>query len=142
MDEERVYQHLGLGRIRVLQQGSVSLGANHFQPPANVYETEDSIVVTVEVAGLEAEAYEVSLLRAEQLLTVSGRRQLPVSDSRVTYHRLEIPQGTFLLEVYLPKALADAEEATAVYEDGFLVITLPKARLRSIPVQATQVADE
>lgn len=142
MNEERVYQHLGLGRIRVLQQVRNPYDASYFQPPTNVYETDESIVVTVEVAGLEAEAYEVSLFRSEQLLTISGRRHLPVSDSRVTYHRLEIPQGSFLCEVYLPGGLSDADEAKAVYEHGFLVITLPKAKSKAIPVREVKVAGE
>jgi HSP20 family protein len=135
MVDEFLYQHAGLGRIRILQRGRTAYDATYFRPPTNVYETEGAVVVTVEVAGLEEEAFSVTLANTERLLTVSGKRHLPSVESRVTYHQLEIQQGGFVSQVYLPAALADADSATATYADGFLVITLPKISPRQVPVR-------
>ena len=136
MVDDFLYQHAGLGRIRILQRGRDIYDGAYFRPPTNVYETEDAVVVTVEVAGLEEDAYSVTLANAERLLTVSGKRHLPSVESKVTYHQLEIQQGGFVSQVYLPTTLADADDATATYLDGFLVITLPKASPRQVPVRA------
>lgn len=141
MNDEILYQHLGLGRVRMLQQNRSVFDATYFHPPTNVYETNDSIVVTVEVAGLEDGGYEVSLSKADRLLTVSGRRHLPVADAKVTYHQLEIRQGGFVTQVHLSWNLSDSEEATAAYEDGFLVISLPKAKPKSVSVRIVSDQD-
>lgn len=141
MVDEFLYQHAGLGRIRILPRGRDAYDATYFRPPTNVYETEDAVVVTVEVAGLEENAFNVTLAHAERLLTVSGKRHLPSSESKVTYHQIEIQQGGFVSQVYLPATLADADDATATYVDGFLVVTLPKAGPRQVPVRAPGRSD-
>jgi HSP20 family molecular chaperone IbpA len=136
MKDESLYEHAGLGRIRIHQRGRDVYEGAYFRPPTDVCETDDSVVVTVEVAGLEDGAYAVTLSNADRTLTVSGRRHLPGVEARVTYHQLEIQQGKFVSQVYLPWALSDTEEVTASYVDGFLVVNLPKARPRQVPVRA------
>lgn len=134
MNDESLYQHAGLGRVRILQRGRDVYEGAYFRPPTDVCETNDSIVVTVEVAGLEDGAYSVTLSDADRTLIVSGRRHLPSAETKVTYHQLEIQQGKFISQVYLPWALSDSEEVTATYVDGFLVVNLPKAEPRRVPV--------
>ena len=67
----------------------------------------------------------------DELLTVSGRRSDP--SSKVAYHQLEVRYGDFRTEVYLHWAVEQAE-ISAVYQDGFLIVTLPKARTRHVRV--------
>jgi HSP20 family protein len=136
MSRNPIYQPAGLGRFRLAQPGHYTYEGARFQPPTDVYETDQEIVVTIEVAGLQEEDYEISFSESDGMLTVAGRRQVPNTEpNRLTFHRLEIPSGTFATHVHLPWSLEPAESATARYVDGFLIVTLQKAKPRQVPVR-------
>jgi HSP20 family protein len=93
-----------------------------WRPDVDVYETASSVLVTVDVAGVDDADLEV--LVYEDVLLVEGRRRLPCAAEGV-YQVAEIRQGPFRVGVQLPTGIrADAVEAR--YEQGLLRITLPK----------------
>jgi HSP20 family protein len=96
----------------------------HWRPRADVTETARSIVITVELAGVDPDDVEAVLY--EDALVVSGRRHLPGPGARGVYHAAEIKQGRFRLEVGLPVPVA-SELSDARYERGLLRLTLTKA---------------
>ena len=96
-----------------------------WRPPTDVFETEEAILVRVEIAGSREEDFEISL--EGQLLTIRGFR-LDSSEKRA-YHQMEIPFGEFSTEVELPFPIV-SDQVQAFYRDGFLRITLPKAQPR------------
>jgi HSP20 family protein len=98
--------------------------SNVWRPPTDVYETEKSVVVKVEIAGLRDEDIEVVI--QENLLLVSGVRS--DSSERRAYHQMEIPFGKFSIGIELPASVL-IENANAEYKDGFLTINLPKGKL-------------
>lgn len=100
-----------------------------WRPPTDVFETDDAVVVRVEVAGMRESDFTVTI--ADQLLIVSGFRQDP--SPKVAYHQMEVRYGEFRVEVFLHWAIGDAG-IQAVYENGFLHITLPKARKQHIRI--------
>ncbi len=101
-----------------------------WRPPTDVYETEDALVVRVEVAGMREADFTISLV--ERSLTIRGIRQ--DTSERRAYHQMEIPFGEFSTELELPYAvMADKVEAT--YWDGFLRITLHVERPKHIKVE-------
>jgi HSP20 family protein len=104
-----------------------------WQPPADVYETEERAVVIIEIAGLRAGDYQVSL--TGRTLVISGERRDPAA--KLTYQQMEIRYGKFRTQVQLPWALEPSDQE-AVYEDGFLKITLRKAQTRRVPVRTAQ----
>ena len=106
----------------------------YWQPPTDVYETDDSAVVIIEIAGLAAGDYQISLT-GRTLEVVGERRE---SAAKLAYQQMEIRYGKFRAQVQLPWAL-DSAGQTAVYENGFLKITLRKARVRRVPIR---VADD
>jgi HSP20 family protein len=97
--------------------------SNVWRPPTDVYETEDSIVVKMEIAGMRDEDLEVAV--QGNLLLVSGSRF--DSAERKAYHQMEIPFGRFSVGIELTVEV-NTENATAEYKDGFLVIQLPKEK--------------
>ena len=136
MNDLELYRRLGLGRLQMLQRSASPFEGTYFQPATNVHETDESIVVTVEVAGLREGEYEIVLSEGDRQLTIVGRRQPPVAEgTKVVLHRLEIQAGSFAVQVDLPAALRQNGEAEASYGDGFLVVTLPKAQPRHVPVR-------
>lgn len=101
-----------------------------WRPPTDVYETEDALIIRVEVAGMRESDFTISLV--ERNLTIRGVRQ--DTSERRAYHQMEIPFGEFSTELELPyTVIADKVEAT--YHDGFLRITLPIAQPKHIKVE-------
>lgn len=137
MNDEALYQQVGLGRLRLVRARGSSFNGAHFHPPTDVIETDHAVVVVVEVAGLREGEYQVSLTDGDRVLVVAGRRQAPdIPGERLTYHRLEVQYGTFVAQVELPWALEGVKTASATYDDGFLTVILPKERRRRVSVQA------
>ncbi|MCC6956988.1 MAG: Hsp20/alpha crystallin family protein [Anaerolineales bacterium] len=98
-----------------------------WRPPTDVFETEDSIMVRVEAAGMREDNFSVELNGRE--LLIRGVRQ-DLSERRA-FHQMEIRFGEFMLSIELPYFI-DSNRVEALYDNGFLVISLPKARPRQI----------
>jgi len=101
-----------------------------WRPPTDMYETDEAIIIRVEVAGMREADFTISL--TERSLTIRGIRQ--DTPERRAYHQLEIPFGEFSSEVELPYAVL-SDKVDAVYRDGFLRITLPIAQPKHIKVE-------
>jgi HSP20 family protein len=102
-------------------------------PPINVGVTEADVQVYLFAPGLEAKSFQISI--QQNLLLVSGARQLPV-DEQATYFRQERFEGEFRRVVALPEDV-DPERAEAKYRDGVLQISLRRreaAKPRQIPI--------
>mgnify|MGYP001096134822 CR=1 FL=1 len=109
----------------------------NWRPPTDVYETEASLVVKVEIAGMSEKDFSVSL--SNRTLTISGVRRDP--DSKLSYQQLEIPYGHFSTEVFLPYSV-ERNEIGATYENGFLTVTLPKLKPRRVRIVDRTVPED
>jgi HSP20 family protein len=98
------------------------LTAGHWSPPADIFETAESIVIRVEVPGVEQQALDVEL--QENRLIVQGNRALEEMAGR-SYHRVERSYGTFRRVFSLPMSFRQ-EQIQAVLKHGVLEITLLK----------------
>jgi HSP20 family protein len=105
-----------------------------WRPPTDVYETDDSVVVVVEIAGLAEGDYTVTL--SGRTLLISGERRDPAE--RLAYQQMEIRHGRFRTQVHLPWAL-EPQGQQASYTNGFLKVILSKAQVRRVPVRASEV---
>jgi len=101
----------------------VVLAQPQWRPAADVYETPAAIVVVVELAGVDEDAFEVLLF--EDALVLEGHRHIQGCEEGGVYHAVGIRQGPFRLEVRLPVPV-DGERVQAQYERGLLWIRLPK----------------
>ena len=107
----------------------IAMRPHVWRPPTDVYETEEAIVIRVEIAGMREQDFSVAL--EDRTLTIRGIRSDPTG--RRAFYQMEIPFGEFSTEVELPAPIV-SEGVEAVYRDGFLQITLPKARPQQIQV--------
>jgi HSP20 family protein len=96
-----------------------------WQPPTDVYETEEGIIVRLEIAGMNEADF--SIVLDGRYLSIRGVRQ-DMSERRA-YHQMEIRFGEFSVDVELP-AVVDVENVQAIYQNGFLKIMLPKVHIR------------
>ena len=109
-----------------------------WRPPTDVYETDTSAVVKVEIAGVKKGDVEISF--ANRILTVRGTRRDPAD--KLTYQQMEINYGGFRTDVFLPWTVKE-KDIEASYEDGFLVIILPKARGKHrVPITVVEQSTE
>lgn len=101
-----------------------------WRPPTDVYETEDLIIIRVEIAGMKEQDFEVEL--QGHVLSVRGIRQ--DTPEQRAYHQVEIRFGEFYIDLHLPAPVIPGG-VKADYDNGFLVITLPKEKSRRIQVE-------
>jgi HSP20 family protein len=93
------------------------------QPAVNVWESEDSLMVEVEIPGVRKDEVDISVVGDELSLKV---QRPDVAQDEVIYHRRERPVGSFTRVLRLPVEV-DAEHVEAELADGVLTISLPKA---------------
>jgi HSP20 family protein len=100
-----------------------------WHPPTDVYETDDCVVVKVEVAGMVEEDFAISL--DGKRLIISGVRRDPAA--KLGYQQMEILYGHFETEVHVARAI-DEDRIEATYQSGFLSVRLPKVKPLQVPV--------
>jgi HSP20 family protein len=71
-----------------------------WEPPIDVLETEDEVLILVALPGVDPDQVEAVI--ENRTLVVSGRRVLPAELRNATIHRLELPQGRFERRILLP----------------------------------------
>ena len=73
-----------------------------WRPPTDVYETDDTIVVRMEIAGMNDADFTVIL--EDRFLLIRGVRSDTLE--RRAYQQMEIPFGEFVSEIGLPGPVA------------------------------------
>ena len=81
-------------------QPSAGSQESSWEPPVDVLETDEEILILVALPGVDPE--EVEAVIDGGILIVSGRRVLPVELRNARIHRLELPQGRFERRIVLP----------------------------------------
>jgi len=103
--------------------GPLAWRERRMRPWADVYETEEEVVVKVEVPGVAKENLEVTL--SEREATVKGEARKDEESTEEGYYRRERRYGAFTRTVALPAAVV-AEQAKATFKDGVLELRVPK----------------
>ena len=101
-----------------------------WRPPTDVLETEEAVVVRVEIAGMLENDF--SIVIDGRYLSIRGQRSDVLE--RRAYHQMEIRFGEFASEVELPYQIS-ASDIEAIYSNGFLQIRLSKAHPVRISVE-------
>ena len=95
-----------------------------WQPPVDVFEDEEQVIVVVAVPGVAEQDIELSAQPGA--LRVRARRPLPFQGERLHLRQLEIPYGFFERRIELPQAPLEltAHELT----HGCLVVRMARIR--------------
>jgi HSP20 family protein len=104
-----------------------------WRPPTDVYELEDSIVVRVEIAGMNENDFSISL--DQNVLAIRGVRA-DINERRA-YQQMEINFGEFITAVEIQVPI-DTEHVHAEYQNGFLRVILPKAQPKVIKISENE----
>jgi HSP20 family protein len=103
------------------------LPASEWCPPVDVFESQEQLVVVIEVPGLAPEALRVAFRRGA--LVVTGERRARRSGGSASFLCLERPHGRFERTIPLEIPL-DVARARASVSGGLLTVTVPKRRER------------
>lgn len=119
-----------------LGEPSERLRGDRWEPAIDVYETEKSIIVRVELAGVQGSDVRVTV--DGNLLRLRGVRRPRVEAAAQRLHQMEIAFGPFERSLRIPVAF-ERDRVSAHLEEGFLRVILPKR----VPVRRRiQVATE
>ena len=104
-------------------------------PAIDVEETPKEVIIRAELPGLKRE--EIHLQAQRDTLVLTGERKQEVETEEKTLHWVERFYGKFQRVLRLPSDV-DGAQASATYENGVLVIRLPKkeeAQNREIAIE-------
>jgi HSP20 family protein len=107
------------------------LSRKGWTPSTDIVETEDAVVILMDLAGLNKEA--IKIVREGDLLQISGvrtRRRVP---GMKRFHRMEIDYGPFEKLFRVPMDL-DLDQIKAEHKDGLLEILLPKKAKQPVQI--------
>ncbi|MEX0703811.1 MAG: Hsp20/alpha crystallin family protein [Planctomycetales bacterium] len=118
--------------------GAVGLRGGEFAwvPRVDVTETDNEVLVFLEVPGVDPELVDVTL--AGNMLTVRGEKLATPRDERTVAHAIERSAGRFCRAIPLPVPV-NADQVSAEAKEGVLTIRMFKAeraRARQIRVQS------
>ncbi len=97
-------------------------------PLADVRETDDAVVVTMDLPGVDKQDVDITITDDE--LRVAAERKTETEVSEKDYHKQERTYRMFERMVKLPVAVK-IDEAKAKLADGVLEVTLPKEIITS-----------
>jgi HSP20 family protein len=104
-------------------------------PTVDIYETKDSVIIDAELPGIKQSDIEVNV--SENMLTIKGEKKQEKDTKEENFYRVERVYGSFSRTFTLPVGV-HADKIKAVYKDGVLKITLPKAeevKPKQIPIE-------
>lgn len=114
--------------------------AGVFQPPLDLYETENEYVMRLAAPGLKPDNFEITA--QQNMLTIRGRTEDEQQDENqqngLRYHIQEQRFGEFARTIRFPTPV-DTDKIRASLADGILNIRVPKAesaKPKRISVQA------
>jgi HSP20 family protein len=94
-----------------------------WMPPFDVSETDDEMIVRLEVPGMDKKDININL--SHGTLTVTGEKKQE-KEEHETYHCTERCYGTFSRSISLPFEV-DGDKVDASFKDGVLKIALPRS---------------
>ena len=113
-------------------RGGWSMGT----PAIDMYQTDNEVVVKASIPGIKADEVQINI--TGDVLTLKGELKHEEERNDRAWHIREQRFGSFERSVALPTSVK-TDQAEAVFENGILTITLPKAdevKPRTINIKA------
>ena len=95
-----------------------------WSPAVDITEHQNEYLVKMELPGVSKDDVKISI--QDNVLTVHGEKKQEKESKDAQYHRMERSWGSFDRSFTLPSSVK-ADGIDAVYKDGILSVTLPKA---------------
>ena len=96
--------------------------SGRWEVPTDVFQTEDGLIIRMELAGVNPDDVEVT--SQENNLVINGTRRFPYDAEKVQFLRRGSFYGDFTQRVALGRGLA-LDRISARYDNGVLEVTVP-----------------
>jgi len=104
-----------------------------WEPPIEMFETTSEVIVRADLPNVDPKVVDITV--NEDVLTLKGETKHEEEHKERNYFYREFVYGAFTRTLHLPIAVK-GPEAKAVYKDGVLEVTIPKAeQVKPIPVK-------
>ena len=103
---------------------SIRDGWSMSAPAIDMFQTENDVVVKASIPGMKAEDVQINI--TGDVLTLKGEVRQDEERKDKAWHIRERRFGSFERSVALPTSVK-TDKAEAVFENGILTVTLPKA---------------
>lgn len=113
-----------------------------WSPAVDIYETENELVLTAELPGVDEKDVEIKV--EDNTLSLRGERKFEKETREENYHRIERAYGSFYRSFSLPNYV-DQEKISAEYENGLLKVRMPKkpeVKPRKVKIVKAQTAEK
>jgi len=118
-DVSRLFSDV-LGRRFLTEEGGTSL----WQPPVDIEEVSDKYSIHMELPGIKLEDIKITV--EDNRLVIRGEKTRIEEKKGATHHRVERVFGSFERVLSLTHTLKP-EKIEAIYKDGVLEVSIPKA---------------
>ena len=100
------------------------IGRGGWTPAADIYETGEELVLSLDLPGVDREAIEIRF--DKNVLSVRGQREWLDEQANGQRHRVERPHGAFIRNFTLPAGI-DSDQIAAACKDGVLTVRIPRS---------------
>lgn len=96
------------------------------EPAVNIKETDEKFEVEMAIPGIKKEDVEIDV--ENDILTIKSETESKTEEENKNYKRKEFSYSSFCRSFSLP-AGANADEISADYKDGLVIISIPKMEI-------------
>lgn len=107
-----------------------------FKPAVNTREGREAYHIDFDLPGVKKE--DITLSVADNLLTISGKREMKSEIKEQDYYKIESSYGKFERSFTLPQKV-DIENIRAATEDGVLEVIIPKLQIEKNSVKKIEI---
>lgn len=117
--------------------GRSLMGRSEMSPQVDVSETDEALVITADLPGMEEKDVDITL--ANGVLTLKGEKKDEREEKEPNYHLMERSYGSFSRSFRLPETV-DQDKCQATFDKGVLKISLPKAESAKAQVKHISIS--
>lgn len=105
-----------------------------WKPNTNIVETQDSLIIEMELPGVDKNDVSITLLNNQELILKGVKKQPRLDQDLVTYYLFEREFGTFYKKIVIDFPL-DTSKIKSHMENGVLSIEISKKIMAEVSVE-------
>lgn len=113
----------------------VMSSASCWMPAVDICRTQATVYIVADMPGVDTNSLHLSV--KDRLLYLSGNRFPPWDEGEMHFYQMEITYGRFERIIRIPPE-ANVEQINASYENGLLIVKMPRYQQKKIKIDATQ----
>jgi len=105
-----------------------------WEPSTNIFETEQSIIIEMELAGVLIDDVSITLENGKDLIVKGKKKQTWLHEAGIRFYMFERKFGYFSKRIHIDVPI-DTEKIKSVMENGVLIVEVLKKMIKKISVK-------